>query len=141
MGTNALGDKVVQFGSENWNIAKEGAVGTDEYNTRNSVRELTSDNDFNRVCKDLGITDQKGREELIRQFHTNGITSSQDIKKAMNVRSGNKGTSQAEIIAAQKIRQQAKQYGMKSKDIEKSLKDKGLSSDDIKRAMNLIDQL
>ncbi|MBQ2916903.1 MAG: hypothetical protein IJE59_01810 [Clostridia bacterium] len=141
MGANYLGDKATAFASTNADIIKEGAYGTEEYNTRNSIKELTQDNDFNRVCKELGITDQEGRKKLIRQFHSNGITNAQDIKKAMNVRAGNAGTSQEEIIAAQNIRQRAKQYGMKSKDIEQSLRDKGLGDTEVERAMNLIDQL
>lgn len=141
IGANYLGDKATAFASTNADIIKEGAYGTEEYNTRNSIKELTRDNDFNQVCKQLGITDQEGRKKLIRQFHSNGITNAQDIKKAMNVRAGNAGTSQEEIIAAQNIRQRAKQYGMKSKDIEQSLRDKGLGDTEVERAMNLIDQL
>ena len=141
MGANSVGDKLTDIEKTNREIYKEGALGSEEYNTRNSIKELTNDSDFNRVCKQLGVTDQKGRESLIRQFHSNGITKSEDIKKAMNVRAQNPGTNQNEIIAAQKIRQEAERYGMKKKDIIDSLRSKGLNQSQVDRAMNLLDQL
>lgn len=119
-------------------IYKEGALGTEEYNTRNSIKELTNDNDFNRICKQLNINNP---ETLIRQFHSNGITKTEDIKKAMVAGAGTPGTSPNEVIAAAKIRKEAERYGMKKKDIVDSLRSKGLNQSQVDRAMNLLDQL
>ena len=140
MGANALGDKATAFEKKNREIFKEGALGTEEYNTRGSIQELTRDNDFNSVCKQLGVRDQAGREALIREFHSNGITSTSEIKKSMNIRAKT-GASQSEIIAAQKIRQQAQRDGMKRKDIEDSLRGRGVTGSNLNKAMSLIDML
>lgn len=131
-------EKGVRNASE---IFKEGQYGTEEYNARNSIKELTNDNDFNRVCKQLGINNQNDRETLIRQFQSNGITKSEDIKKAMAAGAGTEGTNINEVIAAAKIRKEAERYGMKKKDIVDSLRSKGLDQGQVDRAMNLLDQL
>jgi len=142
-GANNLGDKAVAFEKKNREIFKEGALGTDEYNTRNSIKELTNDNDFNNVCNHLGVTDKAEKEQLIRQFHSNGITSASDIKKAMNAGASANNKNRDQIIAAAKIRKQATQYGMKRKDIEEMIKNNqpNISKADLKNAMDLIDML
>ena len=139
-GANAIGDKATAFEKKNREIFKEGALGTDEYNTRGSIQELTRDNDFNAVCKQLGVRDQAGREALIREFHSNGIKKTAEIKKAMNIRVKT-GASQSEIIAAQKIMKQAQRDGMKRKDIEASLRGRGVAGANLARAMSIIDML
>jgi len=141
-GANALGDKATAFEKKNREIFKEGALGTEEYNTRGTIQELTRDNDFNNVCNQLGIRDQAGREALIRQFHSNGITSSADIKKAINAGASTNNRNKDQLIAAAKIRKQATQYGMKRKEIEEMIKNRPNMSDaDVKKAMDLIDML
>jgi len=141
-GANNLGDKAVAFEKKNREIFKEGALGTEEYNTRNSIKELTNDNDFNNVCKHLGVKSKAEKEQLIRQFHKNGITSASDIKKAMNAGASTNNINKEQIIAAAKIRKQATQYGMKRKDIEEMIKNQpNISDTDVKNAMDLIDML
>ena len=140
MAANNLGDRAAAFEKKNREMYKEGAVGTEEYNTRSSVKELTNDNDFNRTCKTLGVKDQKGREEIIRQFHSNGIKNSEDIKKAINIRVKT-GASQDEIIAAYKIKKQADREGLRRDNIEKRLKRQGIEGNELKQAMDIIDML
>lgn len=145
MGANALGDKATEFGSKNAEILKEGALGTDEYNTRKSVKELTNDNDFNKMCKQVGVTNQRDREALIRQFHSNGITSSEDIRKAISAGASTGNTNRHELIVAAQINQQAKRYGHKKKEIEQTLMTQlgtnNPNDPNLKRAMSLIDLL
>lgn len=141
MGANALGDKATEFGSKNAEILKEGALGTDEYNTRKSVKELTNDNDFNKMCKQVGVTNQRDREALIRQFHSNGITSSEDIRKAISAGASTGNTNRHELIVAAQINQEAKRYGHKKKEIEQTLRSKNLNDDQVNRALSLIDLL
>lgn len=116
MGANNLGDKATELEKKNREMFKEGTFGTDEYNRRNSIKELTNDHDFNNLCKAMGVTNQKGREVLIRQFHENGITKSEDIKKAMNA-GANTDATREQVIAAAKIRKEAERYGYKKKDV------------------------
>ncbi len=142
MGANHLGDKATEFGAQNVETFKEGALGTEEYNTRKSVKELTMDNDFNKLCKQMGATTQSERETLIRHFHSNGITKSEDIKKAISAGVSTSNTNQHELIAAAKINQEAKRYGHKRKDIEDRLRASGVTNQtDLDRAMSLIDLL
>lgn len=143
MGANNLGDKATEFEKSNRELYKEGKWGTDEYNTRNSIKELTNDHDFNKVCKQLGVKGQNGREALIRQFHSNGITKSEDIKKAMTAGASTNNNNRDQLIAAAKIKKEANQYGMKKKDIrEKLMKDMGVTNSNdpmVKKAIELID--
>lgn len=138
-GANYLGDKAVK-GAGNVNDSfQEGKWGTDEFNTRKQIKELSSDSEFNKTCDSLGIKGKK-KEEAIRAFNANGITDSNAIKKAMNVQAKT-GASPSEIIAAQKIRQQADKDKLKTGEIRSSLASKGLSNADVDRAMNLINML
>lgn len=143
-GANNVGDavtgKVGNVISKNMDLYREGKWGTDEFNTSNSVNKLKSDTDFNQVCRDLGVK-REDREALIRKFHSNGITDPEDIKRAMNAGAGTSNRNTNEIIAAAKIRQEAKRYGMKAKDIRQSLASKGVTGTDLDRAMDLIDLL
>lgn len=116
IGANNLGDKATDLEKKNREIFKEGAFGTAEYNRRNSIKELTNDHDFNNLCKTMGVKNQKGREVLIRQFHENGITKSEDIKKAMNA-GVNTGATREQVMAAAKIRREADRLGYKKKDV------------------------
>lgn len=138
-GANYLGDKAISGASNVNNAFQEGKLGTDEYNTRNQIKELSSDSEFNKICSSLGING-KGKEAVVRAFNANGITDSNSIKKAMNVQART-GASQSEIIAAQKIRQQAQREGKKRKDIIDGLKSDGINNKQIERAMSLIDML
>lgn len=131
MGANALGDKATELEKKNREMLKEGTFGTDEYNKRNSIKELTNDHDFNNLCKALGVTNQKGRDVLIRQFHENGITKPEDIKKAINA-GANTDATREEVIAAAKIRKEAERYGYKKKDVAAMVGDN-------EKALNLID--
>ena len=140
MGANALGDKATAFEKTNRQVFQEGRYGTDEYNTRNSISELSNDNDFNRAYNSLqqeNLPDNK--KDLIRQFHNNGITNSADIKKAVNLMSKDKDITLAKIITAQRLNQEAKKYGMKRKDIEDRLNQN--SNIDTNTMLNLIDML
>jgi len=140
MGANALGDKATAFEKTNRQIFQEGRYGTDEYNTRKSITELSNDNDFNRSYKSLQQENlPANKKELIRQFHNNGITSSADIKKAVNLMSKDKDITLANIITAQRLNQEAKKYGMKRKDIEDRLNQN--DNIDTNTMMNLIDKL
>ena len=140
IGANRLGNKATEIEKKNRELYKQGKYGTDEYNRRNAIKELTRDNEFNSVCKEAGITKQSDREALIRRFQSNGITSSEDIKKSMNVKAKT-GKSEDKIIAVQKIRKEAERYGMKRKDIKQDLASKGVSANDIKEVMDLMDML
>ena len=134
MGANNLGDKATAFEKTNREIFQEGRYGTAEYNTRKSISELTGDNDFNKACKQTG----QDSKQLIRQFHTNGITSSADIKKSVSIMAQT-GATPAEIITAQRLNQEAKKYGMKRKDIEERLNKN--NNIDTNTMLNLIDKL
>ena len=140
---NNLGDRAAAFEKENRERFKEGALGTDEYNTRNSIKELSNDNDFNKVCSDLGIKNAAEKEQMIRQFHSNGITSSEDIKKSMNVRAET-GATQDEVIAAYKIKERAEADKLERDDIIKRLSRQGVKDKPgdkkLSRAMEIIDK-
>ena len=140
---NNLGDRAAAFEKKNREIYKEGALGTEEYNTRNSINELTNDNDFNKICDELEIKDPTQKEQLIRQFHSNGITSSADIKKSMSVRSKT-GASQEEVIAAYKIKERAEADKLERDDIIKRLTRQGVKDEGenkrLSRAMEIIDK-
>jgi len=141
VGANALGDKATEFEKKNREIYKEGALGTDEYNARNSVKELTSDNDFNTLCRQMGITKQKDREQLIKQFYREGITSNKKIKKIMLARVKT-GATQREIMAAYKINLEAQASGIKMKDIrERLITETNGNEEAVNRAIQLIDML
>ena len=131
---------VMEFEKNTREIFKEGALGTDEYNTRSSIKELTNDKEFNRTCASLGIEDQKGREQIIRQFYNNGIDNSADIRKAMDIRAKT-GASQEQVIAAYKIKKQADKDGLRRDNIEKGLKKEGIRGIELEQAMTIIDML
>lgn len=130
---------VTSFAKSNSDTFVENKWGTDEYNTRNQIKELSNDQEFNKTCKTLGLNG-KDKEAAIRMFNNNGITDSDTIKKAMNLQAKT-GASQSEVIAAQKIRQQADKDKLKTGEIRASLVSAGLTNSDINRAMSLIDQL
>ena len=135
-----LTDKAMKFEKKNREIFKEGALGTEEYETGNIIKELTDDNYFNSTCKTLGIKDQKGREKLIRQFRNNGIKNSKDIRKAVIARVKAKA-SQEEVIAAYKIKKQAKRDGLKTADLRKRLMKEQIKGEELNHVMSIIDML
>ena len=137
---NNLADKAIKTEKKNREIFKKGALGPEEYELRNLIKELTDDNDFNSTCKTLGIKDQKGREKVIRQFRNNGIKSEEDIKKVINARVKAKA-SQEEVIAAYKIKKQAQRDGLKTVDIRKRLISQNIEDEDVKYVMSIIDML
>lgn len=137
--TSSLGDKAIALGGNIKGSFQEGKWGTDEYNTRSQIKELSYDQEFNNTCKQLGLKG-KNKEAAIRMFNNNGITNSEDIKKMMNIQAKT-GASQSEIIAVQKIRKQADKDKLKTKEIRANLASSGLSGSDVDRAMNLIDML
>ena len=106
-----------------------------------SVKELRRDSDFMRTAKGLGYKDKGSQEAIIRQFHSNGITSSSDIKKAMNARAKVPGTTQDQIIIAAKLKKEATKNGMKTKDIRRRLQQNGISGSNLNNTMKLIDML
>ncbi len=144
MGANKIGDTATQLGSFAKNNYKEGKWGTDEFNTQKSIKELKNDHDFNKICENFGFEKQSNKDALIRKFHSNGITKSEDIKKAMNIGLKN-GASEDEIIAAAKINQTlTKSYWGQPKNRQQfitDLKSKGVSDSDAKRAATMIDHL
>ena len=82
--SNRAGDKLAKVEKENREIYKEGKWGTEEYNTRKSIQELNNNRAFLEASKNAGL-DKKEREDLVRMFHANGITNSQNIAEATNV--------------------------------------------------------
>jgi len=147
IGANALGDKTTEFEKKNREIYKEGALGTEEYNTRNSIKELNEDDGFNDMCEQMGI-DEEEKEQLIRRFHDGGIKDSKDIKKAVEIMSKDPKDTKEEMIkqqetimAAQKLSKEAKKFGMKKKDIKEALIEKGITGDKLEKTMELIGKL
>lgn len=138
IGANNLGDKATAFEKKNREIYKEGALGTDEYNASKNIRDLKNDGDFNASYKNLKNAPDK--EQLIRKFQSNGIKSTSDIKKMVNIMAKT-GYSQDEIIAAQKIKKRADQDGLKRDNIEKRLKRQDVQGDNLKKCMTIIDML
>lgn len=146
MGANNVGDTVTDKGAQLGSFVKdnyrEGKWGTDEYNARNSVKELRNDHDFNKICGELNIK-RGDRDKLIREFHSNGITKSEDIKKAMIAGASTNNNNRDQLIAAAKIKKEANQYGMKKKDIrEKLMNNMGTTNPNdpmVKKAIELID--
>ena len=142
-GANSLGDKLTNIEKQNREEFKENAWGTDEYNMRNSVKELNMDSDFIKTCNQLGL-DKDQREEAIRMFHANGITSADDIKNAMEVRARN-GVSQEKIIAATKLHKSlSKSYWGQPKnqdDFKQNLIRQGVNPLEAEEAVKLIGDL
>ena len=142
-GANSLGDKLTNIEKQNREEFKENAWGTDEYNMRNSVKELNMDSDFIKTCNQLGL-DKDQREEAIRMFHANGITSADDIKNAMEVRAKN-GVSQEKIVAATKLHKSlSKSYWGQPKnqdDFKQNLIRQGVNPLEAEEAVKLIGDL
>lgn len=145
-GMGKIDDKAMEFGHENKEQIKENIFGTDEYNMRKTTKELNNDMDFLKTCNQLGL-DKEQREEAIRMFSANGITSADDIKNAMDIRARHKDdeegpVSQEEIVAAAKMHKRlSKSYWGQEKnveDYERRLKEKGLNPKQAKRAIRLI---
>ena len=148
-GSTAMGkldDKAMEFGHENKEQIKENIFGTDEYNMRKTTKELNNDMDFLKSCSQLKL-DKDQREEAIRMFQANGITSADDIKKAMDIRAQHLNdkdgpVSQEEIVAAAKMHKRlSKSYWEQEKnveDYERRLREKGLNPEQAKRAIRLI---
>lgn len=145
-GANALGDKLTDIEKQNREAFKESAWGTDEYNTRNSIKELNVDSDFMRTCDQLGLSDNE-REDAIRMLAANGITSTDDIKSAMDIRARYQNdpdgpVSQEEIVAAAKMHKSlSKSYWGQPKNVDdyrNRLRAQGLSDQQANRAIRLI---
>lgn len=145
-GMGKIDDKAMKFGEENLEGIKENIFGTDEYNMRKTTKELNNDMDFLKTCNQLGL-DKEQREEAIRMFSANGITSADDIKNAMDIRARHKDdeegpVSQEEIVAAAKMHKRiSKSYWGQEKNIEEyknRLRAKGLNEQQAKRAIRLI---
>ena len=145
-GMGKIDDKVMKFGNENKEQIKENIFGTDEYNMRKTTKELNNDMDFLKTCSQLGL-DKDQREDAIRMFSANGITSANDIKQAMDIRASHMNdkdgpVSQEEIVAAAKMHKRlSKSYWGQEENREKyeqRLRDKGLNEDQAKKAIRLI---
>lgn len=145
-GMGKIDDKAMKFGNENKEQIKENIFGTDEYNMRKTTKELNNDMDFLKTCSQLGL-DKDQREDAIRMFSANGITSANDIKQAMDIRASHMNdkdgpVSQEEIVAAAKMHKRlSKSYWGQEKnveDYERRLREKGLNSEQAKRAIRLI---
>ena len=140
VGAQGVANRVEKAHRENLREYHESSLGTEEYETRMTIKKLIEDRDFNRVCKELGITG-RNREELIRQFSSNGIKDSEDIKNSVNIMRQKPGTSKEDVIAAHKIKKEAQKYEMKRKDIREKLKSEGVPTHEVERAIDLIDML
>lgn len=144
IGANKVGDKLTTLEKKNRDIFNEGSLGSTEFKTRETIKELQQDNDFNQLCKDLGINDRKDRKRLIREFSNNGITDAESIKKAVFAGSSSdmvKNNGQQGIntmIDAAKIRQQATKQGMNRKDVKELLNSRGITGPNEEEALNLI---
>ena len=143
VGANRIGDKLTDLEKANRDIFNEGSLGTTEFKTRKAIQELQQDNDFNQLCKQLGVKNGSDRKRLIREFSSNGITDPEAIKKAVSagassdlVDSSNAGINT--MIDAAKIRQQATTQGMSRKDVKELLDSRGISGDAAENALNLI---
>lgn len=142
-GANSLGDKLTNIEKQNREEFKENVWGTDEYNMRNSVKELNMDSDFIKTCNQLNLNKDE-REDAIRMFHANGITNSEDIKNAMEVRARN-GVSQEKIVAATKLHKSlSKSYWGQPKnqnDFKQNLIRQGVTPSEAEEAIKLIGDL
>ena len=110
---------------------------------RKTTKELNNDMDFLKTCNQLGL-DKDQREEAIRMFHANGITSADDIKNAMEVRAKN-GVSQEKIVAATKLHKSlSKSYWGQPKnqdDFKQNLIRQGVNPLEAEEAVKLIGDL
>lgn len=136
MGANKAGDKLTEIEKKNRDLYSEGRLGTTEFKTRNAIKQLQKDNEFNQMCKELGINKSSDRQNLIRQFSNNKITDPESIKKAVaagstndNIR-GQGADGINTMIGAAKIRQQAKEQGMSRKDVKELLQERGVPNSD-----------
>lgn len=142
VGANKVGDKLTEIEKKNRDIFNEGSLGTTEFKTRKAMQQLQQDNDFNQLCKELGINNSRDRKRLIREFSNNGITDPEAIKKAVSAGANNDdikagGTNGInKMIGAAKIRQQATKQGMSRKEVKDLLESRGVP--DIDDTMNLI---
>ena len=144
VGANKAGDKLTELEKKNRDIYNEGRLGTTEFKTRKAIQELQQDNDFNQLCKELGVNDSGDRKRLIRQFSNNGITDPEAIKKAVaagadsdkvkNEADRNAGINY--MIGAAKIRKQATSQGMSRKDVKELLEQRNVP--DVDDALKLI---
>lgn len=142
VGANKAGDKLTEIEKKNRDIYNEGRLGTTEFKTRKAIQELQQDNDFNQLCKELGVDNSGDRKRLIRQFSNNGITDPETIKKAVaagadndKVKTGN-ATGINYMIGAAKIRKQATSQGMSRKDVKELLEQRNVP--DVDDALKLI---
>ena len=138
---NKLGDSLVATEKNNREAYKEHKWGTDEYNTRNAIKELNGDNEFRKSCTAAGLN-KKQREDMIRMFHANGVTDSDSIAAATKAMVQNPGTTQEEAIAAAKLSQGmgSSYWGNPQNRIKfkQDLMNKGVSQADADRAETLI---
>ena len=147
-GADTLDEKAMKSAKENKEGIQENILGTSAFNMNKATKELNSDLDFVRTCDELGMT-KKEREEAVRQFHANGITSKEDIKNAMDIRMQEKekgeNVSQKEIIAATKLHKKlGKSYWGQPANQEKFKKEliaKGSSEAQANKAIRLISDL
>ena len=139
---NKAGDKLLEIEKENREAYKENKWGTDEYNTRNSIKELNSDPEFRKSCKAAGLDDKKQREAMIRMFHANGITSSDSIAAATKAMAQTQDATPEEAVAAAQLSQgMTKSYWGNPQNrikFKQDLMRKGVSSADADRAEKLI---
>lgn len=125
-------------------------MGTTEFKTRQAVQQLQQDNDFNQLCKSLGVKKSGDRKRLIREFGNNGITDPESIKKTIAAGAGNDGIKNKmnsndpndrtegvnKMIGAAKIRKQATAQGMSRKDVKELLQSRNVP--DVEDALDLI---
>lgn len=150
VGANKVGDKLTEVEKKNRDLYKEGSLGTTEFKTRQAVQQLQQDNDFNQLCKSLGVKKYGDRKRLIREFGNNGITDPESIKKAIAAGAGNDGIKNKmnsndpndrtegvnKMIGAAKIRKQATAQGMSRKEVRDLLQSRNVP--DVEDALDLI---
>ena len=156
---NDIGDRLTKVEKQNRETYKENKWGTDEYETRNAIKEMEENREFLKVAKAAGLTKDQ-REKLIRKYYANGIVDQNKIMKALTAQQrinqmsveerikngyGRNQITQNEMIAAQKLSQSisASYWGQPQNRIrfKQDLVTKGVHPEDAARAVALISYL
>jgi len=126
LGANKVGDRITEIEKQNRDLYREGSLGSEEFKTRKTIKELQEDNDFNELCRGLGVKGSD-KKRLIREFANNGISDPESIKKAVSAGANSqyvKGQGADGIntmINAAKIRKKATEQGMTRDDVKRLL--------------------
>ena len=81
---NKVGNKLTNVEKQNRETFKENKWGTDEYNIRNTIKELEDNPEFIKTAKTIEKETGVKRKDLVRQYMANGVTDPNKILHAMN---------------------------------------------------------